>query len=310
MFDYAELISKAKLYFGRAERSRDADEKAIWQILGLEFLLRAPLARVSPSLLALPEGDSILHSVGVPVPLSKVSSVPFRTVVDRVQKVIPEFGGDRASGALRVAGIRNAELHSSHAAVAAAARQDWLPALLDCAEAVCLHLAVPLEDIMPESQIVEATEYRVTARNETQGLVSQAIKLSKQVFGALKESEVDARLAAVPKYSFPIQCPACSKDSLVRKFGTLRTERAEYDELKGDIKYETTRVVVSGACAVCGLSLNSTAEILAAGLDRLVRSESTESRYDGWEEVVTESEINELIEARSGWALAEDYGND
>ena len=59
MFSYDEFIAKSKLYFGRADAASD-DERAIWQSLGLEFLLRAPLARQSAALLALPEGDSIL----------------------------------------------------------------------------------------------------------------------------------------------------------------------------------------------------------------------------------------------------------
>jgi hypothetical protein len=68
MWDYDGLIGKARIYFERAEAVDEADDDAfaVWLLLGLEFLLRAPLAKVNPVLLADPNGDAILHAAGFP----------------------------------------------------------------------------------------------------------------------------------------------------------------------------------------------------------------------------------------------------
>ncbi len=56
-------------------------------------------------------------------------------------------------------------------------------------------------------------------------------------------------------------------------------------------------------CRVCGLSLANTAQIVAARIPRLREEEFSESRYEGWEELMTyEDAVTFLGEA--------DYGND
>jgi hypothetical protein len=79
MWDDEEFLSKAKLYFvrGRDHPQVEDDVLALWLLLGLEFLLRAPLARVNPTLLADPNGESVMHAAGFvdihPVPLMAAS---------------------------------------------------------------------------------------------------------------------------------------------------------------------------------------------------------------------------------------------
>lgn len=295
MFDFEGLVAKAVLYFQRASDASNEDERAVWQLLGFEFAIRAPLARVSPALLASHDGDGILHAVGVPVPVQKVTSITSSLVLARLERVIPDLGSDRSKGAQRVLGVRNAELHSSEAAVASTDRQEWLPPMLDVLEVVVAHLELELTALLPQEQIDEAAAYRETARNEVRGRVQQKLGKAKEFVAGLSPEEVSQRQAATTPAGSAAECPACANKSLVRAFGPARTEKSTFDEDSGEIIYEWTQIVISAKCSVCGLALDSTAEVMAAGVQRAYDFTTSESRYEGWEEAIPMSEIEELV---------------
>lgn len=295
MFDFDGMIAKAKLYFQRAAKAEAEDERAIWQVLAFEFVIRAPLAKVSPALLANHDGDGLLYAVGVPVSVQKVTSITSTLVLARLEKVIPEFGSDRAKGAQRVLSVRNAELHSSEAAIASTDRQEWLPSLLDALEAICRHLDIEVADLMPQEQVDEAVQYRETARNEVRGQVQKKLKKAAEFVAGLSDEEVSQRLASIAWASNAGECPACHNKALERTFGPARTEKSTFDDGSGEIVSEWTQVLDSAKCAICGLTLENTAEVLAAGVQRTYEFSTSENRYDGWEDAIPMSEIEELV---------------
>ena len=295
MFDYDGLIAKAKLYFQRAAVAADDDQRAIWQLLAFEFAIRAPLAKVSPALLASHDGDAMLYAVGVPVPIQRVTSITSTLVLARLEKVIPDFGGDRSRAAQRVLGVRNAELHSSEPAVTSSERQEWLPPMLDVLEAVSQHLGIEITDLIGQDQIDEASSYRETARNEVRGQVDRKMVKAKEFVSKLSPDEILHREGAPKPPSGFAECPSCGRSSLVRTFGPARTEKSSFDEDSGDIIYEWRQIVLSAQCAVCGLELDNTAEVMAAGVQRAYDFSTSESRYEGWEEAIPMSEIEELV---------------
>lgn len=302
MFDFESFIAKSKLYFQRAAAADDDDERALWQLLAFEFSIRAPLAHVSPALLA-SEGDSVLHAVGVPVEVQKVTSISSSLVLARLAKVIADFGKDGVDAGQLVLGVRNTELHTSQAAVASTDRKEWLPAMLSVLERVFKYLDIPLDEVMSQGQIDEASAYRETARNAVLGLVGKKIQKSKDFFAGLNAEEVKARVGSLGPLGLGlyegIGCPACGQESMVIQLGPRQATSSKFDEDSGEIIYEWTAVVVSASCEVCGLSLDNTAEAIAAGLSRTHRFETSESRYEGWQDAVPMSEIEELVEANS-----------
>ncbi len=311
MFSYDEFIAKSKLYFGRADAASDDDERAIWQSLGLEFLLRAPLARQSAALLALPEGDSILYAAGVTVPLKSVKSIPTKTVLERLQKLDAQFGADRARQAALVVALRNEELHSSSPGFGAASREEWLPAWMDVVEAVCVFLGLAPEDLVQPELLDEARTYRKTSQGAISGGVKQKLLKGAEFFKGLTADEVLLRKNSIPAGKPLNECPACHQESLVLTLGRGRTQRSEYDEDSGEIRYTILRVVLEAACPVCGLLLHDTAEVVAAGLERLLRFDLSEDRYDGWRDAVGESELQaELDQMLREMAWGEEYGNE
>src|SRR5581483_6220400 len=100
-----------------------------WHLLGLEFLLRAPLAKIHPSLLATVDNDSVLSANGIPTQ-REPRSVMTGVVIDRLAKIVSGFAGQADDDAIALMNLRNAELHGSNAAVGDAANEFWLPKLV------------------------------------------------------------------------------------------------------------------------------------------------------------------------------------
>jgi hypothetical protein len=309
MWGSSEFIGKAKLYFGRApEFDENSEERTLWLLLGLEFLIRAPLAKIHPTLLAIPEGDSILHAAGITRAGMKPKSVMTKTVLERLSKIDPSFGDDRAKDGLFLADLRNQELHSADAALANADPQVWMPKFLAVVEAVCTILDSPADDFVDEAILEQARAHAEAADKKMQHEVSQLVANAKMVFNALSPTEIDARIKSVAppvpgQRSYQRECPACQQQSLRVVITPGRTTKPILDEDTNEIAFRVISVATSCECRVCGLSLSTTAQVMAAGVDRLRDEEHVEDRYDGWEELMTYEDAVNLI--RVG-----EYGND
>lgn len=307
MFDFEEFIAKTELYFQRGAEIEEAPEgRAVWLLLGLEFLLRAPLAKVHPALLAAPEGDSILHAVGVERARGLPKSIPIKAVIDRLTKIDPNFGEDRGKDAAFVTELRNEELHSSSATLANAGEAVWMPPFLNVVEAVCAHLDIGVGDLLDEDLVQAAETYRATADKATQGIVTKLGKEARTRFEGLTPAEIATR-ASNPgpfKGGMKIECPVCGEDAAWLSLSEGRATPPKYDEEDQVINYKIVRVVNALHCNVCGLDLSGTAQVIAVGVDRLHDTEYTEERYEGWQELMTYEDAMDVI------GVGEDYGND
>lgn len=282
MWDYDSLLAKTQVYLQRAEDHPHAndDEFALWMLLGLEFLLRAPLARVHPSLLAAPEGNSLLHAAGVTT-VGDPKSVASHTVIDRLAHVVPSFNGDRQSDARQLLALRNNELHTGSAALASLRTEVWLPRFLRVAEVLCTHLELKIEDLIGEEI---ASLGRTLADEEDKRLCSEVNKRigsAKVFFDGLQSSDVAARGRAseLPPdlTAETVQCPACGQDALLALDAVRSTnEQLIDDEFVRDVILVATRLT----CKVCGLVLQGTAELKCAGLPQQLTRARRESVYD------------------------------
>jgi hypothetical protein len=315
VWSYEEFLAKAKLYFERsagAASLRPDDGSALWLLLGLEFLLRAPLARVSPTLLAWPEGVSILHAAGYTRVDAFPRSIGTKTVVDRLIHIDANFGKDRGKDALYLADLRNSEIHTSAAALANVDTEVWLPKFLAVVEAVCNHVGVSVEDMLPEDVIAFARDLTERVDRELQKRVDQAIKDSRYHYEHLTAEEVAARTASPRPESGRTGdlrddrvCPACGNQTATVLLSPGGTSASLYDEEDDVIRYSTTYLAQSLHCRVCGLDLETTAAVMATGIDRLYVVESEEDRYEGWEERITYEQAIGVIGAEEG-----DYMNE
>lgn len=318
MWDSDEFVAKARMYFDNADAiPTSADDpvdysEALWLLLGLEFLLRAPLARVHPTLLASTEGVSILHAAGYGQPEAKPRSIPTKTVIDRFSYIEPDFNEDRKKKALFLADLRNGELHTSAAVLEDLKPEAWLPQLLDVVGSIANHLHVYVDDLLPASVVERASAASAKLDRRLSAEVGKKISAAKEFFIKLTADEVAARLAARPprtagQVAKDIDCPACANKSAIVKCGPSRASNGSYDEELGTISYRITYVAESAECRVCNLNLENTAELVAAGVPRLFVDQYEEDRYEGWQNVL---DASEMIEHLGIGEPDYDYGND
>lgn len=308
MWDHDSLVGKAQVYFKRAADHPHADDEvwALWLLLGLEFLLRAPVAKVSPILLADPQnGENLLHAAGYPNPKPEASapkSVGTATVISRLGRLIPTFTQDLANDANILIGLRNAELHTGAAALSEPSDR-WLPRFMRVVEILATDLGYDAKELLGDEIASHGRSLVDVDDKKVRSEVLRRIAEAKAFVAKLDENELTARRAAFPSIDLQVgatgfssgifgtvgpntavPCPACNT-SVPPKLQAVRTtnERIEDWEIIRDIVY----VLLSLRCHVCGLELTSTAEIKYAGLSQeVVRSEveSVGERYaNGYE---------------------------
>jgi uncharacterized protein YbaR (Trm112 family) len=310
VWNYDAFIGKAQLYFSRAQDSAD-DESTLWLLLGLEFLLRAPLAKIHPTLLADPQaggGESIMQAAGYPMKVNSGSpkSIATHTVIARLGAVIPDFNKDRQSEATALTGLRNEELHSSESPLMTEQEQ-WLPHFTRVADSVCSHLGLDPLHLVGAEIITHGRSLVDAADRKLDHLVSERIKEAKAFFSKLTAQEISARRSAAAELVVGskhwrerielvitslnlVVCPACEEPADVTLEAVRTTnERLEDDEITRDVIY----IVRALTCQVCGLELANTAEIRSAGLKQQYIRHETES-----------------IEDRYASTLEPEYGND
>lgn len=282
MWDYDSLIGKAQAYFARAEehpRAED-DEFTLWILLAMEFLLRAPLSKVHPTLLAAPDGNSILHAAGISTP-SEPKSIPTHTVIERLSHVISDFGADRQADARSLSNLRNNELHTGAAALANVSNDVWLPKFMRVAEVICTHLELDVDDLVgPEiaalgRELVDEEDKRLNQE------IAERIHERRVFYDGLQPEEIAARRwpepPVLPLTTEAIACPACTeKAPLTLDQVRVTNETIENDEFVSDLILVAREMI----CPVCTLKLSGTSEIKAAGLQQSYTRKQYESFYE------------------------------
>lgn len=282
MWSPDSLLGKAQVYFNRArEHNALDDEFLIWNVLGLEFLLRLPLASINKTLLAAPEGDSILAASGVVVS-GPVKSIPSHTVVSRLQKIIPEFTKERADDTNFLLNIRNAELHTGEAA-ASVPDHVWLPKLIRVVETIASHLSMDMGDLLGADTVSHGRRLVDEEDKKLAHRIQKLISDAKDAFLARpREEQIQAIAAgASPFHSTAAPCPACGTYVGMEAEEVRRAApRLEDDNLVTDVVMIATRF----KCDVCGLALESTSEIHAAGIEQQFHIVESDDLYENYQE--------------------------
>ena len=299
MWDYDGLIGKARVYFERAESVAEADDDAfaVWLLLGMEFLLRAPLAKVSPMLLADPNGDAILHAAGFPSgsDAKEPKSIQATTVITRLRRIIEAFTAAREDDATILTALRNRELHTSEAVLASIDIPLWLPRFTRVAEVICTHLGLDATDVVGKEvmdwgrALVDAEDKKLA--HEVATRIATAKAFAEQLTGTEVHDRWETARASRKYPAVVVDCPACGLKVAV-ELEPIRTtnERLDNDEIVRDI----ISVARGLHCPVCNLALTSTAEVSTAGLPQ----QHTRTETETFEERILSS------------YEPDDYGND
>ncbi|MDX3190493.1 hypothetical protein PV458_18960 [Streptomyces sp. MN03-5084-2B] len=288
MWDAAGFRRKAVLYFQRAEDSSDDDTvTALWCGMGLEFLLRAPLAQVNPVLLADPvvgDGYSALHAAGLkPSDNREPVSIKTKTVIERLVTVLPEFGPEDKKDAQFLIGLRNQELHTSELAYAGLPDFAWLPKFLRLIRKLSEFFGESPEDYLSTQFLAHAERLVDAEDRKVRHAVSTAINSHRSIAENLTEEEKKARRQnglTAGFNSLSVECPACANTCWLRG-DRLRLGR---ETLDGDMVKQRIYFVASKfECPVCNLTLTGVAEIAAAGLPQSFTLEIEELLIDRFE---------------------------
>jgi hypothetical protein len=296
MWDYDGYIAKAKLFIHRGESYSD-DGFALWLLLGLECLLRAPLAKIHPSLLAEPNGDSILHANGIDAP-GDPKTVSITTVLKRLDVVVAGFAAVKKD-ASDLINLRNGELHSSATVLANIPSSDWLGRYYEVVRVVVDHLGLPLSDVLPVSVQEQAAEYAAQDREKIKFVVNQKLTTARALLATMAVDEVRARLSTLHVRAFTFanpkfaKCPVCENRAILDT-AVIRVARDEYDEEEDVISREIVSMAKGLLCVVCELELVDVHEVQAAGLETEYVETIAESLADRYSEQFHEP----------------DYGND
>jgi hypothetical protein len=268
MYSYDEFLGKSQTYFGYAGRESPGDLPfGLFILLGMEFLLKCPLAKIHPSLVADPSGPSLLQACGVGN-ASNAKTIMTNTAIERLQTAIPAFK-EISTDATFLANIRNAELHSSAATLASLDVVEWLPKFTRVAEVICDHLELNVSDIVGAPIIDHGRMLVDDEDRKMQREVHQRIAIAKSFVQRLTKEELAGRqlivAAPIARPSELVDCPACGFNTAM-SLELARVSNTRFAEEDGNLIHDVISVAVGFLCPVCHLTLSSTAEVRAAGL--------------------------------------------
>jgi len=262
------LWKKAALYATVAmEQDRDSELFPLWMAFTVEFVARATLAHVHPSLLADPSsGEHILYACGIGAP-ERPKSIPVKTVFDRCKAILPAFEEAERVQCMALIDRRNAELHSGELAFAQFRTTMWLAGVFRACNAMVEFQGRSLVELFGKEHAAAASEMITAADEELRKQVMSRIGIAK---GAFQAAEAAGGIPAPTGKPGPrsrtestASCPACGAT------GRIDGEVIDSSEPKmgGDTIYWDLHILPTGfSCSRCGLQLSSHKEMQVAGL--------------------------------------------
>ncbi|MDE2482148.1 MAG: hypothetical protein KGN02_08155 [bacterium] len=277
------------------EHDRSDWEYGLFSGLSLEFLARAALARVSPTLLADKNNwQNTYHALGFPprttdfVPRSRGIAEIFQILA----VLVPGFSSSQSFCVHHIE-RRNSELHSGTSAFESAG--DWLPKYYMACKALLAHMGLGLADFFKDPDLAEeliAASQDAAAKSVRQDVAQfRAVWMDKTP----DDREQAARLAEVwasKDKGHRAACPACQQVGLLRGTpqGDVSTEISEDDE----IIQKQTVVPSTFECIACGFKVSGLAKLAACGLGTPFKTTSTRSAADFFG-LFTEDDVNEAL---------------
>jgi hypothetical protein len=279
------LFSKALIYVGEMERYTAGDwQLAFWAALSLEFVARAALAHISPTLLADRKNwRNIYHALGRPSTAKGYApvSIPITEVLSILQEILtPTFSKELCDACITQCGKRNAELHSGENVFASIGTSAWLPEYYASCEILLQSAGRGLGDLFSDPG--SASAMITSMKDKAAQSVQKEIETRRQLWLARTEDEqkiliVQALTWATRSRGHRVVCPACRSQALVHgsSQGAVRTRIGE--EL---ITQKQTMLPSSFECVACGLKITGLSKLSSCGLGDAFTSTSTISPAD------------------------------
>src|SRR6185437_12461679 len=266
------LWAKARLYFEQAFREpRDDPRFGLWCSLALEFLGRAALASVSPTLLAEPDRNHryLLHALNRGTGERK--SIRTVQVFALCRELFGQFSDADLKVALALVNRRNDELHSGNDAFGEYPSKYWLTGFYRACYSLASAMGETLDGLFGKEEAKAAIQILDDTKSEVRKRVEDAIAAHRRAFeektetdrrAAAEAAEKDGAKLAYEKHH-RVKCPSCSSVATVQGETYGQGVVTHEDD---EIKVQQPVSPRSFACQACGLKLEGYAELDAAQL--------------------------------------------
>lgn len=257
----------------------------------LEFVARAALANISPTLLAEPKNWSNLYfSLGRVPNESKFipKSIDVTEVFRRLRDTMPTFTTELEGFAAQHVNRRNEELHGGGTPFDGLNRS-WLTRFYETLSVLLASMDEQLSFLVGKEEATVAVKMIAALKDESAKAVGKAIAAHKTVWTGKTEKEREklARQAsswATRQAGHRVQCPACRSDALVSGNAISQPRRT----LKDDLIVEAQEYLPSKfECIACQLKIAGLSQLSASGLGTPYTLTST---YDAAEYYAPEDE--------------------
>jgi hypothetical protein len=277
------LFSKALVYVQKMEQHNAEDwEYGFWSSLSLEFLCRAAVAHVSPTLLADRKDWRNTHYALGNATMSKQflpRSAQTKEVLDILTALVPGFT-ESTDFCVEHAGRRNAELHSGDLEFKNLETGKWLPKYYAACKTLLKFIGKTLNDLFEEAATAEqliAASGDAAAKAVGQDIAAHIALWNEKSADERTISSSQSQVWASREKGHRVQCPACKNTGLLRGApqGTVTT-KVNDDE----IIQKQTVIPASFECIACGLRIAGLSKLVACGLGNAFTETSTSSAAD------------------------------
>lgn len=276
MWDRDSLVAKSQIFFEHAlEVDRDDPRFGLWCAFGLEMLVRAAVASVSPTLLAESDREhkNLLHALGRGNPRVVPKSIGSADAVRLCEMLFPNFKNEHSTAATALINRRNAELHTGEAAFAGYSTEKWVSGFYGCVNALAEAIGEPLKRLLGDDEAGEAARVLAAAETEVTGRIRDKIARYRAVFHDKEEVERKQLADNAQKSAeglstrrhHKVVCPACGSWATVQgeAFGQ---GKVGHDQESSEIIVKEPMSPRSFVCSACSMRLEGHSELAAAGL--------------------------------------------
>lgn len=258
--------------------------------ISFELLGKSFLAGVDPALIIDKDFDSLLHVCGAGKHARKspvnIKTIGAHEVIKRCSQILPKIK-DYEVGLGLLADARNGVLHFGECE-AEMAKQVFVP-YLKCTKVLLEAIGVDFEKYFGEFHKFVTTMLLESAKEidvEVERLITKAKsnfqKKFKEIPGPTRKNIIQTVIDnyVLDKYNEVLtECPVCKNDGVVSGSHEVVSWEAEFDR---DGSPEGAYPIVelyadSFKCNICGLALDTSAELEAAGIETVIKLNDVDS---------------------------------
>lgn len=274
MWSQKTLWKKTVLYIQRSSSTnRDDQLFPFWRFLALEFLARAAISNVHPSLLADgKDSKNILFACGHKLQ-GNPKQISITEVLNLCQIVIKNFTEEDKKLCMSWIDLRNKELHTGDSAFLDFKSSTWLAQYYKVTKVLCKSQKKDLKDLLGTDEAKTAEKMISALESNVKKEVMDAISRAKIFFQNLKPKEVETHVkeaiqegqvrSLMSRTKKLHDCPSCGHKGIMEgEIVFVGDTYLDNQTLLSDITVLPTKFT----CHVCRLNLLGLDRLHAAGI--------------------------------------------